>query len=147
MQVYVMRTFGLVIVAATAITAASAAMAQSDNAQDKGQKQSVPLPQITIGGHQGTSGPAAEGNGNGQCAPQTGSDQSFACLNQRLQSQVNAVNPTNPGPPIDAKSSDLKVGNVNMSAVKQQYGQNFGISAVPYRPAMTFGAAPMGGRH
>jgi hypothetical protein len=143
-----MRTFGLAIVAATAITAASAAMAQSNNAQDKAQKQSVPLPQITIGGHQGTTGPAPEGNGSGQCGtPQAGSDQSFACLNQRLQSQVNAVNPTNPGAPIDASSSDLKVGTVNMSAVKQQYGRNFGVSAVPYRPAMTFGAAPMGGRH
>ena len=37
-------------------------------------------------------------------------------------------------PPIDAKSQDLKVGVVNIPAVQQQYGRNFGVSAFPYRP-------------
>jgi hypothetical protein len=37
-------------------------------------------------------------------------------------------------PPIDARSPDIKTGVVNIPAVQQQYGRNFGISVVPYRP-------------
>ncbi|OKO67645.1 hypothetical protein AC628_38550 [Bradyrhizobium sp. NAS96.2] len=57
-------------------------------------------------------------------------------MNERLKKQVDQVNPpvTNT-PPIDAKSSDIKVGVVNVPAVQQQYGRNFGVSAFPYRPA------------
>ncbi|QPF88402.1 hypothetical protein IC762_34140 [Bradyrhizobium genosp. L] len=56
-------------------------------------------------------------------------------MNARLRKQVDQVNPpvTNT-PPIDAKSQDLKVGVVNVPAVQQQYGRNFGVSAFPYRP-------------
>lgn len=35
---------------------------------------------------------------------------------------------------IDARSSDLKKGVVNLPAVQQQYGKNFGRSVIPYRP-------------
>lgn len=37
--------------------------------------------------------------------------------------------------PVDAKSQDIKVGVVNVPAVQQQYGRNFGVSVIPYRPA------------
>ena len=56
------------------------------------------------------------------------------CLNDQLKAKVDEVNPTLTTPPIDAKSSDLKVGTVNVPGVQQQYGKNFGKSVIPYRP-------------
>ena len=61
-------------------------------------------------------------------------DRSLGCLNDQLKAKVDEVNPTLATPPIDAKSSDLKVGTVNVPGVQQQYGKNFGKSVVPYRP-------------
>jgi hypothetical protein len=142
-ELYTMRIYGLAAFAAAAIVA-STAMAQNQS-RDKAQDKTVPLPQITIGGGQQTSSGQAAG-GAGRCGNlQPGSSQAFDCLNQQLQNQVNGVNPGVATAPIDAKSSDLKVGTVNMPAVKQQYGQNFGVSVIPYRPSVTF-HAPLGGR-
>jgi hypothetical protein len=46
-------------------------------------------------------------------------------------------------PPIDARSSDTKLGIVNIPAVQQQYGSNFGRSVVPFRvPQPVFGTTP-----
>ena len=61
-------------------------------------------------------------------------DRSLGCLNDQLKAKVDEVNPTLTTPPIDAKSSDLKVGTVNVPGVQQQYGKNFGKSVIPYRP-------------
>ncbi|MBR0869811.1 hypothetical protein JQ633_05545 [Bradyrhizobium tropiciagri] len=68
-------------------------------------------------------------------------------MNERLRRQVDRVNPpvTNT-PPIDAKSHDLKVGVVNVPAVQQQYGRNFGVSAFPYRPPAPVYTSPVGHR-
>jgi len=52
-----------------------------------------------------------------------------------LQAQVNKVNPSLNLPPVDARSSDVRVGNPNEAAVRQQYGSNYGRSAVPFRPS------------
>ncbi len=73
--------------------------------------------------------------------------QSLGCINERLKRQVDRVNPpvTNT-PPIDAKSQDLKVGVVNVPAVQQQYGRNFGVSAFPYRPPAPVYTSPVGHR-
>jgi hypothetical protein len=57
------------------------------------------------------------------------------CLNQELKGQADKINPTTNPPPIDAKSGDTKTGVVNIPGVQQQYGKNFGQSAVPFRPA------------
>jgi hypothetical protein len=65
---------------------------------------------------------------------QIGSDGAFGCLNQKLKREVEKINPTINMPPIDARSSDIRVGNVNEMAVRQQYGSNFGRSVIPYRP-------------
>jgi hypothetical protein len=65
---------------------------------------------------------------------QIGSDRAFGCLNQKLSREVDRVNPSLNLPPIDARSSDVRVGNVNEAAVRQQYGSNYGRSAFPYRP-------------
>lgn len=74
-----------------------------------------------------------------------GSERSFGCMNEKLRRQVDRVNPpiTNT-PPIDAKSSDLKTGVVNVPAVQQQYGRSFGVSAFPYRPPPPVYVAPIG---
>jgi hypothetical protein len=118
---------------------AVAAMASSVTAQSRVRDKTVPLPQITIPGEPGSAGTGICGN------IQPGSARSFNCLNRQLQQQVDNVNPATPSAPFSASSTDIKVGTVNMSAVKQQYGQNFGVSAIPYRPALTF-APPLHGR-
>ncbi|BAM92492.1 conserved exported hypothetical protein [Bradyrhizobium oligotrophicum S58] len=68
----------------------------------------------------------------------SGQQGSFGCINESLKRKVDAVNPLSNQPPIDASSSDLKVGTVNIPAVRQQYGANFGRSVVPYRPTAIF---------
>src|ERR1700730_14472922 len=62
-----------------------------------------------------------------------GSDRALGCLNQKLRREVDRVNPSLNLPPLDARSADVRVGNVNEAAVRQQYGSNYGRSAVPFR--------------
>jgi hypothetical protein len=71
----------------------------------------------------------------------------LGCLNQKLKNQVDQAssNASTPTAPLDARSPDLKIGVVNVPGVQQQYGKNFGVSAVPYRPPQVF-SAPLG-RH
>lgn len=106
-----------------------------------GAPSSTSVP-ATVGG-----GQAGAGSGDkGRCAdPKSEAGGSLGCINERLKHKVDEVNPVYNTPPIDAKSSDLKVGTVNIPAVQQQYGKNFGNSVVPYRPNVTY---PSGlGRH
>lgn len=97
-----------------------------------------------------SSGPASQ-NASRSTTPCKGdgsaADKGFGCLNQKLKNQVDEANSNaaTPTAPLDAKSSDLKVGVVNVPGVQQQYGKNFGVSVVPFRPPMAFGA-PLG-RH
>ncbi|QQO18121.1 hypothetical protein JJB99_16930 [Bradyrhizobium diazoefficiens] len=55
-------------------------------------------------------------------------------MNEKLRREVDKVNPTLNLPPIDARSSDVKVGNANEAAVRQQLGSNYGRSINPFRP-------------
>lgn len=73
-----------------------------------------------------------------------GGARAYNCLNERLKREVERVNPIANIPPIDAKSSDIKVGVANIPAVRQQYGKNFGVSVIPYRPAPPVYVAPFG---
>jgi hypothetical protein len=85
--------------------------------------------EITIGG-QAPPAPTVQ-----QCVDvQIGSDHAFGCLNQQLKREVERVNPPANLPPLDARSPDVKVGNVNEAAVRQQYGSNYGRSVIPFRP-------------
>jgi hypothetical protein len=63
-----------------------------------------------------------------------GGERGFGCLNQQLKREVDRVNSSLNLPPLDARSSDVRVGNVNEAAVRQQYGSNYGRSVFPSRP-------------
>lgn len=73
---------------------------------------------------------------------QIGNEGAFGCLNQKLRREVDKVNPSLNLPPVDARSSDVRVGNVNEAAVRQQYGSNYGRSAVPFRPSSVVNIPP-----
>ena len=65
---------------------------------------------------------------------QVGGESAFGCLNEKLKREVERVSPSMNLPPLDARSADVKVGNVNEAAIRQQYGSNYGKSAFPFRP-------------
>jgi len=74
-----------------------------------------------------------------------GTERSLGCLNEKLKREVDRVNPPVANiPPIDARSPDTKVGVVNLPAVQQQYGRNFGVSVYPYRPPAPVYWSPVG---
>jgi hypothetical protein len=74
---------------------------------------------------------------------EVGGDRSLGCLNQQLRREVDRVAPRLDLPPLDARSPDVRIGVVNETAVRQQYGSNFGVSAVPFRPPpVTFTLPP-----
>ena len=73
---------------------------------------------------------------------QIGSDNALGCLNQNLKREVDRVNPSFNMPPLDARSPDTRVGNVNEAAIRQQYGSNYGRSVYPYRPPAGVYVAP-----
>jgi hypothetical protein len=78
-----------------------------------------------------------------QCVDvQIGGEHAFGCLNQQLQREVDKVNPSLNQPPLDARSPDVRVGNVNEAAIREQYGSNYGRSVVPFRPPQPNFAAP-----
>jgi hypothetical protein len=133
-----------------AISVATLAMFEAQ-AQER-----TPLPPIIIGDppqadhdHPSTNAAPSSSQNSGKferCVDVTiGNEHSFGCANEELRKQVDKVNPPVLNtPPIDARSSDLKVGTVNIPAVQQQYGKNFGVSAIPYRPPPPVFAAPIG---
>ncbi len=83
---------------------------------------------------------AATGDGKKQESP------ALDRLNKQLKRTVDETNPSDNNPPIDAHSSDLKKGVVNLPAVQQQYGKNYGRSVIPYRPAAPVYTNPLGRR-
>jgi hypothetical protein len=115
--------------------------------------QSTDLPGIEILAPPRNNAAPKVGTPSGQTSPaqkkgpceegKPDSPPSFGCLNEQLKQKVDRVNPTENTPPLDAKSSDLKTGVVNMPAVQQQYGQNFGRSVIPYRPPRPVFAPPL----
>jgi hypothetical protein len=117
--------------------------ASDATAQDK----PVALPEIRVGGEQAPAKGNAPAGGTDRCVDvEIGSSHAFDCLNRKLREQVDRVNPNMPAAPLDASSPDLKVGTVNIPAVQQQYGKNFGVSVIPYRPPPPIFTIPMG-RH
>jgi hypothetical protein len=58
----------------------------------------------------------------------------YNCLNQQLQQEVLGTSTANPKLPLSASSGPNQVGTFNEQSLREQYGQNFGKSAIPYRP-------------
>lgn len=100
---------------------------------------------MTIGPSQDSNaGRPGSGAANERCAnAANGNERSLGCLNDKLKKEVDKINPTANIAPLDAKSSDNKVGVISIPGVKQQYGPNFGLSAYPYRPAAPVHAPPI----
>lgn len=99
-------------------------------AQDGGKGSSDTTHQGTLIG--GQSPPAATFE---RCVEvEVGGERSFGCLNQKLKREVERTNPSLNLPPLDARSPDIRVGNANEAAIRQQYGSNYGKSVVPFRP-------------
>ena len=110
------------------------------------QQQRATAPtEIIIGGDK--SEPAPPAATTDRCVEiQIGQSRSMDCLNQQLRQKVDRVNPPIINqPPLDARSPDTKVGVINIPGVQQQYGKNFGVSAVPFRPPPPVFAAPFAG--
>ena len=114
------------LIACTALTLAMPALAQS--LDDNGYASAEHHQGTMIGGQP----PAATFE---RCVEvEIGKDRSLGCLNEKLKREVDRVNPSMNLPPLDARSPDVRVGNVNEAAVRQQYGSNYGRSAIPFRP-------------
>jgi len=77
---------------------------------------------------------------------QIGQSRGFDCLNAKLRQDLEKVAPQLNVPPIDARSPDIKTGVINIPGVQQQYGRNFGVSVVPYRPLAPIYSGPLRGR-
>lgn len=94
----------------------------------KPESSAAGRPEVLIGGSAGNTSAKPD-----KCA-EGGSNKAMDCLNQRLKREVDRVNPVANVAPIDARSPDIRTGVVNIPAVQQQYGRNFGVSVIPYRP-------------
>jgi hypothetical protein len=93
------------------------------------QQVDPPKPELIIGGQ---TPPATV---HERCVEvEIGGARSFGCLNQKLKREADRANPITNVAPLDAKSPDTKIGIVNLPGVQQQYGRNYGVSVVPYRP-------------
>lgn len=126
----------IILVMGILVASSSFWCGRSDAQQSSGQ-----LPQVEVPG-QRRSPAASEGCNK---AP-SGSSQNLNCLNQQLKQQVDQINPPSIEAPLNAGSSDTKIGIVNLPAVQQQYGKNYGRSIYPYRPPAPVYGAPLG-RH
>jgi hypothetical protein len=73
-----------------------------------------------------------------------GSKQNLDCLNRKLKQDVDHISPPSIDVPASAASPDTKIGIVNLPAVQQQYGQNYGHSVIPFRPPAPSFGTPLG---
>ena len=118
---------GLIVTAWAAVVMTAPIHAQ---APDRGADPVPERRQATIIGGNPSPAPTLE-----RCVDvEIGHESAFGCLNQKLKREVERANPSLNLPPIDARSSDIKVGNANEAALRQQYGANYGRSAFPFRP-------------
>lgn len=101
------------------------------------------LPEVSVHAPASRPNQPAVGRGN-DAGKKPGEAPSFERLNRELKRRVDETNPAIPGAPVDARSPDIRTGVVNVPAVQQQYGRNFGHSVIPYRPAAPVYSAPLG---
>jgi hypothetical protein len=89
------------------------------------------LPEIVIGGEKPDAPDARDCAKGEKSAPGKGD---YHCLNQGLKRETEQKVPQPNIPPIGTHSSDISRGLVNIPAVKQQYGTNYGVSVIPRAP-------------
>jgi len=67
---------------------------------------------------------------------QVGSAQSYDCINAQLGATAQAIRParSDTDAPVNSASPSNVVGTFNEGATRNRLGQNFGKSAIPYRP-------------
>lgn len=124
----------VVLAGFAAYTMLAPALAQTPNGSGSPSEQ---RPTMIIGG---TPPPAQPYE---RCVEvEVGGDSALGCLNQKLGREVDRINPSLNLPPLDARSPDVHVGNANEAAVREQYGSNFGRSAIPYRPPVPTFTSP-----
>ncbi len=99
------------------------------------QERPNDLPPIDVLGHRSSK--------SDDCGQKNGTHQ-LDCLNRRMQRQVDHINPPAISAPLGANSPDTKIGIVNLPAVQQQYGQNYGKSVIPFRPSPPVFAPALG---
>ena len=89
---------------------------------------------------------SAPASPNASTSTENGARPPLDCANQNFKQQVDQINPslTSPSAPLDARSPDTKIDIANVPAVQQQYGQNFGVSAIPCRPPPLIYTSPLG---
>jgi hypothetical protein len=90
----------------------------------------------TAGASPVTLGPQAHTGGETCVEVEIGGEKTptLNCLNQQLRRAVENVQPTGNIAPLGASSPAPALGEFNETAMSEQYGQNWGKSAVPYRP-------------
>lgn len=121
-----------ILIFVSLVTVATATMAQEPPPLLLGpdEEAGAVLPEITIGRRS-----LSDDAGYERCVDvEIGGSRAYNCLNDRIRRAVDKVAPTATVPPIDARSADVRLGIVNVPAVQQQYGRNFGVSVRPYRP-------------
>lgn len=108
-----------------------------------GRAQSLPGPLLppppaastTIGGDQRkfpvTDSDCVEVEIGGEPAP------TLNCLNRKLKKKIDQLQLPQVSAPLDARSPDTRLGIVNQPALRQQYGNNYGVSVAPQRPPGT----------
>lgn len=107
------------------------------------------LPPVSVTPRQQPVGPGSNNQGTQSGAAandKKGDGKAFEQLNRDLKRKVDEVNPTTNSPPLNAASPDTKIGVINIPGVQQQYGNNFGQSAVPFRPPPLIYSSPLGHR-
>jgi hypothetical protein len=60
----------------------------------------------------------------------------LACQGHKLGRRATSVPPVGNNPPLSVQSPDVKIGIQNETAIRQQYGKNYGKSVVPDRPTL-----------
>lgn len=108
------------------------------------QEETTLLPPIIIDGSAPKGAAPGKDVSLDRCIDvQIGGSSAFDCVNQQFRDTVKKVVPLPNIAPIDARSAGIHVGNINIPALKQQYGRNFGVSVMPYRPPLATYTSPL----
>jgi hypothetical protein len=133
-----MRMFALGLVVSLAAAASTGSLAQSPPSG-----ASTKSKEVLIGPIPAPSSPPPADNRETCIEVEIDGTRTFNCTNEKLKRDAERVVPQANVPPLDARSPDVKLGIINIPAVKQQYGPNYGVSVIPYRPPLPVYSPPL----